>query len=295
MLRIPFLSLFRKGKAFGHRAASSASEPRPQDDQRQGCVEIVGGNVLRTQERIVAGLEVLLTARPSGGGSGGDVYCIHSCGHGTLAKFVLLDLTGHGQERDPIARAVHALLHRYTEETQPARLLELLNQQYSHFLFPAIFASVVSAVYDPRPSAFRFANAGQPRPLHWSAARRRWTLVEQAAPSEHGLPLGIQPTASYLEEGITLAAGDILLLSSDGLPEIRNPQDEFLEPEGVLRFLDDATGEIPAGSGLAELAATFLRRVEGFRGRKEFEDDLTLLWLRRSPAMGMALAEALNP
>jgi hypothetical protein len=35
---------------------------------------------------------------------------------------------------------------------------------------------------------------------------------------------------------------------------------------------------------LVRLAAAFLRRAERFRQTKEFEDDVTLLWLRRLPA-----------
>jgi sigma-B regulation protein RsbU (phosphoserine phosphatase) len=190
------------------------------------CVQIVGGNELRTEPRAFAGIEVLLIARPAGSDTGGDVYCLHSCGHGTLAKFVLLDLTGHGAERSAIARSLHEILHQYSEETSPARLLELVNRQYNPPAAPIILATAFVATFDPDDGVFRFSNAGQPRPLHWSAELRQWSVLLEAQRSDCGLPLGILKTACYDEEAVALSSGDILLLSSDALPETQNAAGE---------------------------------------------------------------------
>ncbi len=247
------------------------------------CIEILGGNVHRTETMLIGGLEVLLVSRPVGQGGGGDIYCIHSCGHGALAKFVLLDLTGHGPARDAIAQLVHNLLHRFDDETQPAHLLELLNQKYGELVPPNVLATAISAAYLPESGEFRISNAGQPRPIRWSARRHEWTLVQPASESDCGLPLGVRPDACYMEESVVLAEGDALLLSSDGLHEARNEKDEFLEPEGVLRLLNDSTADISPGATLVELAASILRHLEEFRGGKNFDDDVTMLWIRRWP------------
>lgn len=247
------------------------------------CVEILGGNVRRAEALLLGGLEVLLVAQPTDRGGGGDIYCIHSCGRGALAKFVLIDLGGHGQGRDAFARAVHDLLHRFSDETNPARLLEMLNQKCNHLAPSNVLATAVSAAYQPDPGEFRFANAGQPRPLHWSAARCRWTLVSPVNDSGCGPPLGVKLNACYAEENVPLAEGDVLFLSSDGLHETRNGRAEFLEPEGVLELLQESSAEVPQGAILVRLAAAFLRRAERFRHAKEFADDVTLLWLRRLP------------
>lgn len=251
------------------------------------CIEILGGNVQRAEALLLGGLEVLLVSRPAGAGGGGDIYCIHSCGHGALAKFVLVDLTGHGQARDAVARTAHSLLHRYNNETQPAQLLELVNQEYNRQALPTVLATAVSAVYRPDQGEFRFANAGQPRPFHWSAARRRWTLVSPVSDSDCGLPLGVQLNACYKEESVPLAEGDVLFLSSDGLHESRNGREEFLGPEGVLRLLQESSAEVSQGAMLVRFAAAFLRRAQRFHHGSEFEDDVTLLWLRRLPKNGI--------
>lgn len=160
-----------------------------------GCVELVGGNESRTELRTVAGIEVLVVARPAGAPGGGDIYCPHSCGHGTLAKFVLLDLTGHGKERDAIARTLHELLHQYSTETSPAQLLEMLNRTYDRLGLRAILACGVGATFDPSLGLFRFSNAGQPRPLRWSARQRQWAFLLPVKESDCGLPLGVTAAA----------------------------------------------------------------------------------------------------
>lgn len=263
------------------RGGDSSADDELQSGSQLRCIEILGGNVRRAEALLLGGLEVLLIARPTGRGGGGDIYCIHSCGHGALAKFVLVDLTGHGQARDAVARAVHGLLHHYDNETQPAHLLELLNQEYGRSVPPNLLATAVSAVYQPNSAEIRFANAGQPRPFHWSAARRQWSLVSPASDSDCGLPLGVKLNACYTEENVPLDDGDVLFLSSDGLHETRNGHGQFLGPEGILGLLQEASGEVPQGAMLVRLAAAFLRHAERFRQAKEFEDDVTLLWLRR--------------
>ncbi len=268
-------------------APTPPADPSPRPSAEKGapiqCVEILGGNVSRTEGLILKGLEVLLVAKPTGTGGGGDIYCIHSCGEGALAKFVLLDLTGHGQERDAFARVVHGLLHRFDDETRPAQLLDHLNQQYNDLALRAVYATAISAVYEPRRGEVRFANAGQPRPFLWSAGARQWGILRPAEDSDCGLPLGVKDRACYTEESIALDVGDTLLLSSDGLPESQNQGDEFLEPEGVLKLLEESTAATAPGSTLLELGSRFFRGVAKFRRGKEIEDDLTLLWLRRIP------------
>lgn len=211
----------------------SGRDPAPaRPGSSGGCVELLGGNESRTELRTVAGIDVLVVARPTGPPGGGDVYCLHSCGHGTLAKFVLLDLTGHGRDRDPIARTLHELLHEHSTETSPAQLLEMLNRTYDRLGLRAILASGVGATFDPSLGLFRFSNAGQPRPLRWSARQHEWGLLMPVQESDCGLPLGVTAAACYEEETVSLSPGDMLFWFSDGLPETRNAAGEFLEPEG---------------------------------------------------------------
>ncbi len=247
------------------------------------CIEILGGNELRTDAALLPGLELLLIARPAGSPAGGDLYCLHSCGDHTFAKIVLLDITGHGERAALVAQNIHALLHEYSAETDPGRLLDSVNRQFGDVAPRGFLATSLCAVFDSRLSELRFANGGQPRIVIWQAEKERWITVAPARQSDCGLPLGITATACYDEETVGLSLGDILLLSSDALPETQNAAGDFLEPEGALRLLQEATEDLPDNFTLSSLAQEFLRRVEQFRGEPGFDDDLTILWLRRLP------------
>jgi len=253
-----------------------------------GCIEILGGNETRTQTLQLAGLELLLIARPAGGGTGGDLYCLHSCGDHTVAKIVLLDVTGHGARSASVARALHGLLHEYSPETRPSHVLSQLNRNFPQGAPPGVLATSVCAVYDSRQSHLHYANGGQPRLLLWSAQRRQWRTVGPGWDSACGVPFGVTEGACYDEQRIPFHPGDMALFVSDGVPEAASPTGGWLQLEGVLGLLQEMTDEIPPGFPLLlpDLAKSFLKKLQSFHGRDDFEDDLTLLWVRR-PAAGV--------
>lgn len=258
-----------------------------------GCVEILGGNESRAEALVLAGLELLLIARPAGAPSGGDFYCLHSCEDRALAKIVLVDVTGHGVRSAPIARAVHELLHRYSPDTQPSRLLDLMNQQFPRFAPPGILATSVCVVYDSRRGEVRYANGGQPRMLRWTARERGWQILGAGWDSACGLPFGVADTACYEDESAFLDSGDMLLMFSDGVPETRSATGGLLQIEGVRQLAQECTNEAPPASfPLPALAEAFLKRLRDFHGASDFDDDLTLLWVRRLPSEGPGVETA---
>lgn len=247
-------------------------------------MEVLGGNDSRTQALVLAGLELLLVARPAGAQAGGDLYCVHSCGDRALAKIVLVDISGHGERSAFIARALHHLLHRYSQDTQPTRVLDLVNRQFPHFAPSSVLATSLCTVYDSRRSELRYAYGGQPRILFWQAGQRQWTNLAPPQDSPCGLPFGVTLTGCYEEKSISLRPADMLLMFSDGVPETRSLSGTLLQPEGVLHLAQECTEQMPSAFfPLAALADAFLRRLQDFHGGSDFEDDLTLLWLRRLP------------
>jgi len=194
-------------------------------------------------------------------------------------------ITGHGERSASVARRVHRLLHRYSTDTQPGRLLAFLNQQFSDFAPAGTLATSLCAVYKSRRGEIHYAYGGQPRILFWQAQQRQWTTLAPSQESICGLPFGVTETACYDEDHILLDPGDILLMFSDGVPETRSASGELLQPEGVMELAQESTEEIGSSScaPLTAVASIFLRRLEDFHGRPDFQDDITLLWIRRLP------------
>ncbi|WP_199796489.1 PP2C family protein-serine/threonine phosphatase [Pseudonocardia dioxanivorans] len=93
-------------------------------------------------------------------------------------------------------------------------------------------------------------------------------------PPPVGLPLGIDPAATWQAAEMSLDAGWSLLLYTDGLIEGRGPvPDEPLWEEGLLRLL-----ETHASTPLDELPGRLVELAEGFNGGP-LADDVAILLL----------------
>jgi len=264
-------------RPWGASAQSASSNP-------PGCVEVLGGNDSRIEALLLSGLEILVVAFPASGQSGGDLYCIHSCGDRTLVKMALADITGHGQRSASIAREIHQLFHLHALEAKPGQLLADVNRQFNQFAPRGVLATSLCAVYATRDGSLHYAYGGQPKMLFWQQHRHEWSTLEPSRDSLCGLPFGVSLAGCYEEDSISLHPGDILLMFSDGVLETRSASGTLLQCEGVLRLAQECMGAMrPGFFPLPVLAEAFLQRLRQFRGRASFEDDITLLWARRLP------------
>lgn len=123
-----------------------------------------------------------------------------------------------------------------------------------------------------RPDAIEVASAGMPPPL----VRRAGGEVEEVELG--GVPLGGLQTA-YEARRIALEPGDLVLLYSDGLPELPDTEGDPLGYPGVRDRLAEVAG-VTAEEVVAALAAA----VEARTGGAPPPDDVTLVAVRRAPA-----------
>lgn len=120
-----------------------------------------------------------------------------------------------------------------------------------------------------------YSNAGHLPPLLQSAGQWSWLDTPP------GRPLGTRRNLGYATRTLRLAAGDCLLLLTDGVTEAENAARDFFGEERPLDALSTSAG--PAG------VDGYLRRllddVRSFAGEAPQSDDIALLCLcLRSPA-----------
>ncbi|MER6710998.1 MULTISPECIES: SpoIIE family protein phosphatase [unclassified Streptomyces] len=172
----------------------------------------------------VSGLQVAVRYRPAETEQlvGGDWYDAVVLPSG----FVLLcvgDVAGHGIEAATSMVVLrNALRGLAVTGAGPGQLLSWLNI-VAHHLTGSVTATAVCGLYDPVRRTLRWARAGHLPPV----------LVRgsEAAPLPlvRGLLLGAVPEVAYEESEIQLAAGDTLLMYTDGLVERRDrPVEESL-------------------------------------------------------------------
>jgi sigma-B regulation protein RsbU (phosphoserine phosphatase) len=116
-----------------------------------------------------------------------------------------------------------------------------------------------------------YVNAGHLPPLRGNAAG----AVDAIEAARGGIALGILEDAVYDEGEVTLAAGDVLLLYTDGVTEAINASGKM--------FSDARLHEAFVGSALspaAEMIENLVARVNSFVAGAPQEDDITVLALR---------------
>jgi PAS domain S-box-containing protein len=143
---------------------------------------------------------------------GGDWYDVFTLPDGSLAV-TIGDVVGHGLEAAAMMIRMREMLRAAAvlEGPRPDRILAAANRTTSAF-GDGMFATVALAIVDPRTLRFLCSCAGHP----WPRLVRDDELISL---KRGGLPLGVDPDATYEFEEAYLEAGDRLVFFTDGLVE----------------------------------------------------------------------------
>ena len=190
--------------------------------------------------------------------------------------FVLADVAGHGTPAAVIMSVMRTLIHAElptNRDKSAGEFLERVNGVMSEtYLRNGRFVTVWAAVLDPLSRRLSYASAGHnpPRLLRGDSVL--------ALDMTGGLPLGIDPAATYEDEGITLEPEDLLVIYTDGITEAMRPGIDGLElfgTEGLDRVLSEC-GSVRT-SDCAELVT---KAIAAFTNDAAPTDDQTMLILR---------------
>ncbi|HPA95096.1 MAG: SpoIIE family protein phosphatase [Acidobacteria bacterium] len=199
---------------------------------------------------------------------GGDLFHLHQRPDGELSLAVG-DVSGKGVSAALLMAVAQGMLGLLDELPQPlAELLAALDRGL-RAKNPGNRFLTLAAVRLAPDGTLRIANAG-----HCAVRILRAGGGVETVPATGPL-LGLLPAASWRIEERRLAAGDSLVLYSDGIPESSDAGDRELGEEGVEAALASLTSESPEAVGTA-LLATAARHREG----REAEDDVTLVVAR---------------
>jgi sigma-B regulation protein RsbU (phosphoserine phosphatase) len=198
-------------------------------------------------------------------GVGGDYYD----GFLTPRGDVLLaigDVSGKGVPGAILMANVQGLVKvEGMREEEPGRIVERINRQLCEMEKPERFVTFCLARIDPRAGRLAYCNAGHTRPL---LARADGGIEEL---SLGGFPLGIGADAVYEGGEVSLQAGDVLLLYTDGITERYRPDGE---PFGLERL--EALLRNGRRLSARALQDTILGEVREF-SPSPLDDDTTLL------------------
>jgi serine phosphatase RsbU (regulator of sigma subunit) len=217
---------------------------------------------LHDQPFDVPGLRAVVRYLPASAASrvGGDWYITAEMpgGHVLIA---VGDIAGHGLAAVAgMARLRGALAGLAITGLPPARLVGWLNDLVRH-VGPEHTASVIAGYFDPASRVLTWAQAGHPPPILIRGCR--------AGPLDppDGILLGAG-TAEYKTATLALAAGDLLLLYTDGLIERKSAS------------LDDGLAALIAATRGSTDPEQVTAAAMGTLGSADAQDDTCLVALQ---------------
>lgn len=201
---------------------------------------------------------------------GGDLLGYHHIDDDHFAIY-LIDVCGHGVGPALLSFSVLNVLRGQalsdTDFLSPSAVLASLNNTFPMESQHDKFFTMWYGVHDRRSGELRYSTGGHP-PAILLRASADGTLTTEFLGNIGNIAIGTFPNLNYEEGATTVAAGDRLIVYSDGAFEVPDTDDCMMGPEDLVEFLTADTSRGPAD---------FYRWVRSRNGDQDLPDDFSLL------------------
>jgi serine phosphatase RsbU (regulator of sigma subunit) len=206
--------------------------------------------------------------------TGGDYYdyielpCLGSDTYAILVG----DVSGHGISSALLMAGVRAYLRgRVTQAGSAAEIISDVNRLVSaDTTETSQFMTLFFLVIEAQTGQIIWVRAGQDPALLYSPDKDHFEKLEG-----QGLPLGVEESWQYQDYTRTVRAGQILVLTTDGILEAHNKKGEMFGRNRLKEIIRQYANLGAEGIRLAVIDA-----VTAFREEAHQEDDITLVVLK---------------
>lgn len=201
---------------------------------------------------------------------GGDYYDYRMTDDQTLT-FGIGDATGHGLQASVMVTAIKLLFSEHAVRTDIVEFLNRASQSISLMEFRKLYMAF--AIGRLTEHTLELAGAGMPPALIY---RSETGTVEQI--TLKGMPLGSQATYPYKKTTIQLQPEDVVLLLTDGMPELFNENGEMLGYSVLPKILSEIAHLHPE-----QIIEHLYEVSESWLDGKSQDDDMTFFVFKRVP------------
>jgi len=203
---------------------------------------------------------------------GGDYYDFLPSQKENSTRIIIADTMGKGLPAGLLMSNVQGALRILADDiSEPAQLVSRLNRWLVRNVPVTKFISLFCLCMRPDTGGeFSFVNAGHNPP----AMFRSNGDIERFQPT--GAVLGVAEDFTYSEGSSIFHPGDLLLMYTDGVTDAENHQGEMFEELRLLDYVSQNLDKTPS-----DIVLGLLKEIRAFSGRSDFEDDLTVVALRR--------------
>ena len=195
------------------------------------------------------------------------VYSIDVSGHGITSAMMTARVSGYLSNDFPEQNvAMRALGNDRYDMRAPQEVARLLNERLTHGIGVSEYFTMAYASADLFTGRVRMVQAGHPHPL----------LIRADGSCEFlgagGVPVGLVPVVDYDDFECSMQPGDRLLLYSDGFTECVLADGQMLEPEGLVRLVQDMPPDTPGPEFLEDL---YWRLTQMMGPDRSLDDDVS--------------------
>ncbi|MBS1810831.1 MAG: SpoIIE family protein phosphatase [Acidobacteria bacterium] len=198
---------------------------------------------------------------------GGDYYDFHLGDDGTLT-IAVGDATGHGLKAGTLVSSVKSLFVSLAYHPDIPHIFHRISAVLKEMKLRGLFMAMTMVKVQGQQMSVSIA--GMPSVLIYRALSAE---VEEIA--MRALPLGGVTKYQYQQQEVTLAADDVVVLMSDGLPERFNASGEMLEYERIHNALLAL-----ASQSSAEIIVALTRLGDEWSAGRAQDDDVTFVVLK---------------
>ena len=195
---------------------------------------------------------------------GGDYYDFHLSEDGTLT-IAVGDATGHGLKAGTLVSSVKSLFISLAYHPDIPHIFHRISGVLKEIKLRGLFMAMT--MVKVKGHQMSVSIAGMPSVLIYRALSGEVEEVVMRA-----LPLGGMTKYEYKQQELTLAANDVVVLMSDGLPERFNLQNEMLEEEAAKQYL-----VAHAQASAQEIIEGLARLGDEWGGARPQDDDVTFV------------------
>ncbi len=260
------------GAALFHRIHLEDLAVRSREVETQIAIAArIQARLLPTETPELEGIECAFSSQAAAH-VGGDYLDLLTDAEGRFYA-VVADVSGHGINSALLMTSYRSTCRAEYFRRSPADLLAKLNREVHHESGDTgmfVTGAVLRVDADRRRATF--AGAGHTPVLLYRCGSGTLQELDSTGP-----PNGFVRHTDYETRGLTLAAGDVLLLYTDGIVEAKRDGND-LDMFGEERLRDTLIGVAPGSA--AEILGALTSAVSEFAGPGGCDDDVSLLVLK---------------
>jgi sigma-B regulation protein RsbU (phosphoserine phosphatase) len=205
-------------------------------------------------------------------GVGGDYFDYIDIDENRVGALIS-DVSGKGVPASLVMVMIRTVFTTYVRrpDVDCSSVVTAINDSLSSDFAIDKFATLFFMIYDRKTEELSFTNAGH-APLYCYRAK----LGAFTATQLDGVPIGIMEDVQYKQGRIRLNPGDIVIMFSDGVSEMRNMNKDEYGLERVHKMLLE-NHHLSAKDFVEKLVA----EVNAFQGEAPQHDDMTMLVFKR--------------